>query len=109
MRDIIHEEITHSARQQTDRTAALLNRLTILPASGYYVAFARGSGSERLPESRFFVDGCFGVTFGCTTDPGSDGRGGGGLCVYLYGQELLPSGPQPVSYTHLTLPTTERV
>ena len=66
----------------------------IEPQRTYRVAFARGSGSERLPESRFFVDGCFGVTFGCTTDPGSDGRGGGGLCVYLYGQGPLPSGPQ---------------
>lgn len=40
LRDIIREEITHSVRQQTDRIAALLNRLTILSASSYYAAIA---------------------------------------------------------------------
>lgn len=40
MRDIIRGEIAHSVRQQTDRIAALLNRLTILSASGYYAALA---------------------------------------------------------------------
>ncbi|WP_101877424.1 hypothetical protein [Lachnoclostridium edouardi] len=40
IRDIIREEITHSVRQQTDRIAALLIRLTILSASGYYATLA---------------------------------------------------------------------
>ena len=40
IRDIIREEIAHSVRQQTGRIAALLNRLTILSASGYYAALA---------------------------------------------------------------------
>lgn len=40
LRDIIREEIAHSVRQQTDRIAAMLNRLTILSASGYYAALA---------------------------------------------------------------------
>lgn len=40
MRDIIREEIAHSVRQQTDRIAALLNRLTILSASSYYASLA---------------------------------------------------------------------
>ena len=40
LRDIIREEITHSVRQQTGRIAAMLNRLTILSASGYYAALA---------------------------------------------------------------------
>lgn len=40
IRDIICEEITHSVRQQTDRIAAMLNRLTILSASAYYANLA---------------------------------------------------------------------
>lgn len=40
IRDIIREEIAHSVRQQTGRIAALLNRLTILSASGYYATLA---------------------------------------------------------------------
>lgn len=40
LRDIIGEEIAHSVRQQTDRIAAMLNRLTILSASGYYATLA---------------------------------------------------------------------
>lgn len=40
LRDIIREEITHSVRQQTDRIAAMLNRLTTLSASGYYATLA---------------------------------------------------------------------
>ena len=40
LRDIIREEIIHSVRQQTGRIAALLNRLTILSASGYYATLA---------------------------------------------------------------------
>lgn len=40
MRDIIREGIAHSVRQQTDRIAALLNRLTILSASSYYATLA---------------------------------------------------------------------
>ena len=40
IRDIICEEITHSLRQQTDRIAAMLNRLTILSASAYYANLA---------------------------------------------------------------------
>lgn len=40
LQDIIGEEITHSVRQQTDRIAAMLNRLTILSASAYYANLA---------------------------------------------------------------------
>lgn len=40
LRDIIREEIAHSVRQQIGRIAALLNRLTILSASGYYAVLA---------------------------------------------------------------------
>ena len=40
LRDIIREEIAHSVRQQTDRMAAMLNRLTILSASSYYAMLA---------------------------------------------------------------------
>ena len=40
IRDIIREEIARSVRQQTDRIAALLNRLTILSASSYYASLA---------------------------------------------------------------------
>lgn len=40
LQDIIGEEITHSVRQQTDRIAAMLNRLTILSDSAYYANLA---------------------------------------------------------------------
>lgn len=40
MRNIIREGIIHSVRQQTDRIAALLNRLIILSAGSYYAALA---------------------------------------------------------------------